>query len=172
VDDKIVIIGGKKAEFVGVYEILQGLHQREENGESVMYCPAERLPQLIDDNKGKRAVSTGGHLIHMTAEEVGFFRVHGRHRFRTVQCEKGWEMEQDSVDPRRDDFTRTGVTGVGDLMTVILKSTDPSLLELMARAERAEQGRVEVLDLIKYRLGMLRSEIAPIASGITMNSVV
>lgn len=144
---KMVIIGGKPAEFVGEYELLEGLHSREENMETVIYCPAARLKQLKADNDGKR-LPMGGHMVQLTADEVRFFRVNGKGRFRTDKLfVSGWEMEVEPID-LTSDFTGNSS---GDLIAVIATTTDSNVLDLMLRAEQAERNRVEVVEFIQYR---------------------
>jgi hypothetical protein len=145
---KMVIINGKPAEFVGEYELLEGLHSREENMEIVIYCPQSRLRQLKADNDGKR-LPMGGHLVQLTAEEVRFFRVHGKERFKTVTLfAPGWEIESGSPVDLMEDFTGNSA---GDLIMLIATTTDSKQLDLMLRAEQAERNRVEVIEFIQYR---------------------
>lgn len=145
---RVVIINGKPAEFVGEYELVEGLHSREENMETVIYCPAKRLRQLQADNDGKK-LPMGGHMVQLTADEVRFFRVNGKGRFTTAKLfMPGWEMEAGSPVDLSSDFTGSASL---DLIAVIASTTDGNALDLMLRAEQAERNRVEVLEFIQYR---------------------
>lgn len=146
----MMIVGGQPAEFVGVYEILEGTHSREENGETVTYCPASRQRQFKADNEGKR-IKMGGHLIQLTAAEVRFLRVLGKHRFQTVKLYSngaGMEMEAGSPVDLGADFT--GASSA-DLISVIATTTDVNLLDLMLKAEQAERNRADVIEFIRFR---------------------
>jgi hypothetical protein len=157
----MVIIGGKPAEFVGVYELLEGLHSREENAEIVIYCPAERLRQLQADNDGKK-LPMGGHLIQLTADEVRFFRVHGKDRFRTIKLYPSGVGMEIEIGPAVDLSTDFTGASSADLISVIATTTDISTLDLMLRAEAAERNRVDITEFIKFRRLVVTGAISAI----------